>query len=122
MSLFSRDLSDRPADLVELSNEYGNLRAAASERLGRFETYRNEQMQVRSPSVQFEQTSDYGHKTPRTAGKPKRHQIHLPLGKAMSVKHAYRIAGQLPDVVVDQRDSSKIESHRSDTKIGRAHV
>lgn len=115
MSIFSRT-SRGPDDLVDLSIEFGNLHAAASERLTRYQSYRDEQNVVRAPdnAEAFAQTRDYGRKPKGAAGLPKRHEIRLPLGKAMTVKHSYRIAGRLPDVVVDQRDSSKQESHRSD--------
>ncbi len=79
--------------------------------------YRDEQLGERRPNVAATTAdlSDYGRR-PRSGatGQPKRHNIQLPFGKAMTVKHAYRIAGQLPDVVVDERDESREESHRSD--------
>lgn len=106
---------NRPADLLALSSEYNGLLAADSERLSRYKLYREEQMGSRPSSVtaSTSQVSDYGRRTTQEASP--RHKIQLPLGKAMTVKHAYRIAGQLPDVVVDQRDASKQEQHRSDS-------
>jgi len=104
-----------PADLVSLAREFGELSAAASERMGRYRDYREENNAVRRPNaVPVSSTTDYGRKRRGAVDQPERHRIHLPLGKAMTVKHAYRIAGKLPDVVVDQRDSSKAEAHRSD--------
>lgn len=93
--------------------EYEALSAQADERVSRMATYRDEGNTVRNPDI-FIETSDYGRK-PRDSQGPIRHRIQLPLGKALTVKHAYRIAGQLPDIVVDQREETPREQHRSDT-------
>lgn len=104
-------------DLLASNAEFQALTAAASERVTRQQLYRDEGNRVRDPNldVASADTSDYGRRPKNADGNPQRHRIPLPLGKAMTVKHAYRIAGALPDVVVDQRDESPEERHRSDT-------
>jgi hypothetical protein len=104
------------SDLGACAAEYRQLSAAASERLRRFEDYRSEANAVRDPAVKAQNPdiSDYGRR-PNNRSMPQRHRIPLPLGKAMTVKHAYRIAGALPDIYVDQREESPEENHRSDT-------
>ena len=103
-------------DIQAASAEYRSLSAAASERISRFEQYRAEANAVRDSSVRAQNPdiSDYGRR-PGNRSMPQRHRIPLPLGKAMTVKHAYRIAGALPDIYVDQREESPEENHRSDT-------
>jgi hypothetical protein len=105
-----------PADLGACAAEYRALSAAASERIARFEEYRAEANAVRDAAFksQHPDVSDYGRR-PKNASMPQRHRIPLPLGKAMTVKHTYRIAGALPDIYVDQREESPEENHRSDT-------
>jgi hypothetical protein len=112
----SRSSTSAQADLAFCSAEYRALSAAASERIRRFEEYRSEANAVRDPAVKAQNpdVSDYGRR-PSNRSMPQRHRIPLPLGKAMTVKHAYRIAGALPDIYVDQREESPEENHRSDT-------
>jgi len=114
VSLLNRGSSPSD-DLLLAKQEFEALQQAADERLQRMQMYRDENAAPRSRQLELNNNStDYGRK-PRADGQPKRHNIPLPLGKALTVKHAYRIAGQLPDVVVDQRDESLEERHRSDT-------
>lgn len=115
MALFNRGFSS-PDDLIFAKAECDDLSAAASERIARMRTYREEGNRVRDPNLYSppSQTEDYGHRRKQPAVR-QRHKLTLPLGKAMTVKHAYRIAGQLPDVVVDRRDESEQERYRSDS-------
>ncbi len=106
-------------DLLMQRAEFMALAQQASERTTRMDTYRKEQNAVRDPRLNVQNgsaTPDYGNRARRnrTSNKRQRHNIPLPLGKAMTVKHAYRIAGSLPEIVVDQRDESPAERHRSD--------
>lgn len=103
-------------DLLIAKAEFDALTVSSGERIERMKMYRDEGMAVRDPNVDLNSADlkDYGRER-RSDGVPRRHNIPLPLSKAMTVKHAYRIAGQLPDVVVDQRDDSAPERHRSDT-------
>lgn len=104
------------SELKELRDEYEALAHAASTRVERMKNYRDEQDRVRDPHMEVytQDLTDYGHRR-REDGQPKKHSIALPLGKALTVKHAYRIAGQLPDVIVDQRDNTAQERYRSQT-------
>ena len=114
MPLFGK--SDPAADELDfLVTEFRALEVANSERVSRGTTYRDEQNRIRDPQMQVNSdTWDYGNRARHDDGQPHRHNIPLPLGKAMTVKHAFRIAGRLPDVIVDERDSSPQESYRSD--------
>jgi len=104
------------ADIGAASAEYRALQVAASERIQRMEQYRTEGNAVRDSSVRAAEPdhNDYG-RARSNRSVPQRHRIPLPLGKAMTVKHAYRIAGALPDIFVDQREESPEERHRSDS-------
>lgn len=105
-----------PDDLQAAKAEFDDLAIASAERVKRMETYRDEGNRVRDASLNLSaaDTEDYGQRR-RSPSVPQRHRLTLPLGKAMTVKHSYRIAGQLPDVVVDRRDETEQERHRSDT-------
>ena len=46
---------------------------------------------------------------------PERHDIKLPFGQALTVKHTFAVAGRMPEVVVDRREETEEERHRSDT-------
>lgn len=102
-------------ELDAVAAEYNALDLAYAARVERMTTYREEQLKVRDPNMAVARAdvSDYGRR-PQHDAQPRRHQIPLPLGKAITVKHAYRIAGRLPDVIVDERDASPEESYRSD--------
>jgi len=103
-----------PDDIKALKAEFESLRNAESPRLARFRDYREENESSRDGDVmQFQGTSDYD--VIRGARAPMRHNLPLPFGQAMTVKHSYRIAGRLPDVVVDRREESPQERFRSDT-------
>ena len=103
-----------PEDIKYLKAEFESLRNADAPRLTRYRDYREENESARDgdPS-QFTGTQDYDNI--RGARPPVRHNIPLPFGQAMTVKHSYRIAGRLPDVVVDRREESPQERFRSDT-------
>lgn len=102
-------------DLYSYGAEFDVLQLENNERTTRYKQYRDEQELVRDPDLQLytNDLTDYG-KRPATVG-PQRHRITLPLGLALTVKHTFRISGQLPDVIVDQRDESDEERYRSDT-------
>ena len=116
MSIFDRSDPTR-RELIDLHAEYLNLLSAANERVSRMNAYRAENNGVRSPASEqhFRDNDDYGRKSRNRVDEPTRQHIALPLGKALTVKHAYRIAGQLPDVFCDQRDETPQERYRSDT-------
>jgi hypothetical protein len=107
----------RPGDESEvfaLNAEFNDLWASNSARIDRMKTYREEGAQVRNPDMLLNITdsADYGKR--RRDAEPRRHVIPLPLGKALTVKHSFRIAGRLPDCIVDRRDDTPKERHRSD--------
>src|SRR6187549_170990 len=103
-----------PDDIKDLKAEFEALRNAEAPRLTRFRDYREENESSRDGDVmQFQGNSDYD--VVRGQRAPMRHNIPLPFGQAMTVKHSYRIAGRLPDVVVDRREESPQERFRSDT-------
>lgn len=118
MSLFSFGGSPIPRDYRDrvdaLGHEFENLRQAQSERLNRYKTYRQENENSRAlDDAKAGLTSDYGRRT--ASADDSRHAIALPFGMALTVKHAYRIAGRLPDAIVDRREESPQERYRSDT-------
>jgi hypothetical protein len=118
VALFSRESSD-PDGIAVYGAEYADLRKTSSERIDRMTEYRRENSRARERGIlergvgEPSTTYDYGKRSrARTAGF--RHDIPLPLGKALNVKHAYRISGKLPDATVDRRDESASERYRSD--------
>ncbi len=116
MPLFSRTPAD-PDSVNALSDEFEDLRTASNERLARMKQYRDEGQSARGSDLMSsigQSTEDYG-RARRGSNEVFRHRIPLPFGKALNVKHAYRISGKLPDVVVDRRDESPEERYRSDT-------
>ena len=103
-----------PDDIKKMKAEFEALRNAEAPRLSRYRDYRAENESSRDGDVlQFQGNSDYD--VVRGQRGPMRHNIPLPFGQAMTVKHSYRIAGRLPDVVVDRREESPQERFRSDT-------
>lgn len=103
-----------PDDVKALKQEFEALRNGDASRLSRYREYREENEASRDGDVlQFQGNSDYD--VVRGQRGPMRHNIPLPFGQAMTVKHSYRIAGRLPDVVVDRREESPQERFRSDT-------
>lgn len=113
MALFSRI----PEDVAALKSEFEDLHSGDADRLLRYRTYREENEVARDGlASQFSgDDSDYGQKRRRQQRIPQRHSVALPFGQAMTVKHAFRIAGRLPDVVVDRREETPQERYRSDT-------
>lgn len=105
------------SELRGLKAEYDGLASANQERLTRMRLFRDENSHERDPATGgvSDQTSDYGRRKAGADDQPARHAISVPLGKALNVKHAYRIAGQLPDCIVDERDETPQERHRSNT-------
>lgn len=104
------------AELDNIHGEYADLLSQHSERLDRYKQYRQEANKARDPDAQFYlgDTTDYGRLSRTKHEQRYRHHIQLPLGKALTVKHSFRIAGRLPDIVVDKRAESPQEIHRSD--------
>jgi hypothetical protein len=106
-----------PDGVALLTAEYNDLRTVNAERIDRQKLYREENARVRDPGTlkkAGDPSYDYGRPKSRGAA-AFRHDIQLPLGKALNVKHSYRISGKLPDCIVDQRDESPQERYRSDT-------
>lgn len=102
--------------LLDHLSEFEALWGQDAERLERTDRYRREATEARDPYTEWAvgEQSDYGRRD-RTRHEARfRHNITLPLGRALTVKHAFRIAGRLPDVVVDRRNESPVERHRSD--------
>lgn len=107
-----------PDDLAQLRQQYDGLLAADSERLQRMDLHSKENSLSRTlpGSADHLRDDDYGRKN-RTSPTDEipRHNLLLPLGKAVTVKHAYRIAGQTPECHVDERAETPEERYRSDT-------
>ena len=114
MNLLRRPGTPEQNELLDLASEYDALRQEQNERIARMQLYKDENDAARDPHVaeNIRDLSDYGRKGRRN--ERHRHNIPLPFGKALTVKHSFRIAGRLPDVIVDQRDESPQERHRSD--------
>jgi hypothetical protein len=112
VGIFTR--TNTPDDVAALKDEFTALRNADSERLCRYRDYRDETEAGRDETaLRFTGGDDYGQRS--VTPEPIRHSIPLPFGQAMTVKHSYRIAGRLPDIVVDRREESPQERYRSDT-------
>lgn len=113
-------LFDRPAPLTDLdrfADEFETLRAAEGERLRRYALYREECEATRDTDLVTAQpgwSEDY-HRVHVRDGERTRHRFTFPLAQALTVKHAHRIAGRLPDAVVDRREETPEERFRSDT-------
>lgn len=104
------------SDIQNMASEFEDLAIQHGDRLDRYAQYRQENEQVRDPDMEYSirDLSDYGRRPKTTEDQP-RHRIPLPLGLAQTVKHTFRVSGQLPDLVVDERDSSEKERYRSDS-------
>src|ERR1044072_3293395 len=100
MDLFGRDPipRERRDEVADLTAEFEGLYTADGTRLRRYTDYRKENEAGREGMPPGE-TFDYGQRQ-RSDGAVQRHRIPLPLGKALTVKHAYRISGRLPDAIV----------------------
>jgi len=116
VALFSSPKAVDPA-LIEMQQEFNDLRAQNANRVGRMVQYRKENNTVRDSRNDLDvfDLADYGRRPKGAADQPRRHNIPIPLGKAITVKHAYRIAGAPFDMTVSQREDSIEEAHRSDT-------
>lgn len=102
-------------DILLLAKEFRGLKSGDSERLNRFAEFRKELDSSRSADIfgAVADVSDYGNR--RTMGTPKRHNIPVPLGRALTIKHSHRIAGAEPEITVDRREESEYERYRSET-------
>lgn len=118
LSLFSGSPIPRETrdEINALGAEFENLRAAESTRLTRYKTYREESERSRDVDEYYVAQGKGGpYNERRQVRDGERHNISLPFGMALTVKHAYRIAGRLPDAIVDRREETAQERYRSDT-------
>lgn len=117
MKIFNRSaFSDATNNEVQaLADEFQQLRAEEAERIQRMKDYRSENEMSRNADIfgQVADLQDYG-KT-RLDAEPSRHNIPLPFGLALNIKHGFRIFGRLPDALVDRREETELERYRSDT-------
>jgi hypothetical protein len=104
---------DLRSEFAAYIEEFEELRSGDAERIGRYRQYRDE-FDVARDSTVWDTAGDYGRRRDRS-DEPQRHKISLPFGSAMTVKHAYRISGRMPDIIVDRRAESAEERYRSDT-------
>lgn len=113
----SRDPTPESArdEIRLLATEYHALVEDDSARLRRYKDYNDEFDAPRSVDIfgQVADVTDYGHR--RNVSTPARHNIPIPLGTALTIKHSHRLFGQLPDTIVDRRQESPFERYRSDT-------
>ena len=103
-------------DVETFDAEFQDLRATNATRLDRYQKFRDEIGRSRDwdPAGGATDTTDYG-RNRTDAGVPKRHNVQLPFAQALTVKHAFRISGRMPEAIVDKRFTSPQEKHRSDT-------
>ena len=96
--------------------QFQNLRAANADRVGRMEQYRKENNTVRDSrnDLQVFDLQDYGRRPRSDRSQPQKHNLPIPLGKATTVKHAYRISGAPFDMTVDTREDTVGERHRAE--------
>lgn len=107
--------TERRDDVARLAAEFEALREGDSIRLSLFKDYRDEVNSARHAAIYAgAETSDYG-QTHNPSIRPPRHNLPLPLAKSLNVKHSHRIAGRMPDAIVDARDQSELERYRSET-------
>lgn len=97
--------------LDDIRAEFDALYAEHQSRLGRYTQYESEYERSRNGEVN-NGPDDYGRSR---GGKKMRHSIPLNLQHAITQKHAFRIAGRLPDIVVPRADNSNAERFRGDT-------
>lgn len=111
-SAISKDIRD---EVDALASEFEDLRKEDAERIQRFRDYREENELSRNVDIfgQVADLTDYGRN--RSEVVPQRHNIPLPFGLALTIKHGYRIFGRLPDVTVERRQETERERYRSDT-------
>ena len=118
MSWLREQLPFTPTDadryVAQLAAEFEHLHLANTERLDRYRIYREENLTARKPfSPGSDPTMDYDQRRTAKRG-PERHDIKLPFGTALTVKHTFAISGRLPEVLVDRREESEEERYRSD--------
>jgi hypothetical protein len=96
--------------------EFEELRRQDAPRLERYARLRKDDDRLRSAqgSKLADDRNDYGRKGNLDEDQ-KRHDIALPFGPVLKIKHSYRIAGRLPEFVVDRREESPQERYRSET-------
>lgn len=116
MGLFSSDtLAPFKDEFGGYLAEFDALSTQDAGRLERFRCYRQEIEATRLTDLDRSVGEvDYGNRASRADMEMERHRFRLPLAQALTVKHAYRIAGRLPDATVDRREESPQERHRSD--------
>lgn len=102
-------------ELRGYAEEFEALRALHGARLARYADYREELELARKNEIErINEVDDYGQIKPEP-NTPRRHAIALPFGQALTVKNAHRIAGRMPDVIVERREESAYERYRSNT-------
>lgn len=94
-----------------LANEFKALKAGESPRLQRYRDFEDEYEGCRT--TRLDSVNDYGRQVDHRS--VERHNIRLPYAHAITTKHAYRVAGRIPDIVCQRRDSSAPERFRADT-------
>jgi hypothetical protein len=97
------------------AEEFRGLAQEDADRISRYAEYRDENEGVRSVSIQDQvaDTRDYGRENSTIL--PQRHNIPMPFGQALTIKHGFRLFGRLPDTVVERREETEQERYRSDT-------
>lgn len=114
MGLFtSKPLTPEQEQVRDFATEFEVLLATEASRIKRMEDYRKENAAARESSLNVQTQTDYGRATTRRPDFSS-HRFALPFGKALNVKHSFRIAGRLPDAIVDRLDETPEERHRSD--------
>ena len=115
MSIFARSYR-APDDLMQMAQQFDNIRAANADRVGRMEQYRRENNTVRDSrnDLQVFDLTDYGRRPKSDRAQPQKHSLPIPLGKATTVKHSYRISGAPFDMTVDTREDTVRERHRAE--------
>lgn len=96
-----------------LSAEFNSLREDASERLSRYAEFTDEYERPRTAVIKGKVT-DYGRAV--QSQELQRHHIPMPYSHAIITKHAYRIAGRLPDLIAQRLDNSEYEMYTGDLK------
>ncbi len=92
--------------------EFESLREENGARIQHYRDWESEYESSRETDVYLNVT-DYGRKI--RSDDLERHDLKIPYAHPITQKHAYRVAGRMPDILCRRRDSSAPERYRADT-------
>lgn len=116
MKLFENHPYDQSTrdETETLATEFLALRDADATRIRRMLRNRKEMESARENDFSAG-GSIYDYQVIEETEALERHNIAVPLGQVLTVKHTHRVAGRLPDAIVDRMEENAQERYRSDT-------